>query len=260
MEFNHSFWDTMAERYPHYDDPAMQKDVQRVLAWAKSQGLDFSDRSLLDIGCGTGTVSIPLALEKARVTAIDLSRGMLDALKSDAEALKLRDYLTSYQSDWESFPLTQTFDIVLASMTPAISQEIHIDKMLSATHAMGLYVGWGRYKTNAFLEALMQAHDAPEKMSGGCIKVADFMHYLDTKELTYSYEFFTTAWEETYTYDEAKTYAAEQLARKNLSPDERKVDAIIRDFMHEETVTIETQAEKGMVLFSKYPSTCPKHT
>ncbi|MCD8543574.1 MAG: hypothetical protein LRY52_01560 [Sulfurospirillum cavolei] len=105
----------------------------------------------------------------------------------------------------------------------------------------------------------MQAHDAPEKMSGGCIKVADFMHYLDTKELTYSYEFFTTAWEETYTYDEAKTYAAEQLARKNLSPDERKVDATIRDFMHEETVKIETQAEKGMVLFSKYPSSCPKH-
>ena len=40
--------------------------------------------SLLDIGCGTGAVSIPAAKKAGRITALDISGEMLQILKEDA--------------------------------------------------------------------------------------------------------------------------------------------------------------------------------
>ena len=48
---------------------------------------DVRDRNLLDIGCGTGRHSIPLAEAGARVTGVDFSEGMLTKARAKAAAL-----------------------------------------------------------------------------------------------------------------------------------------------------------------------------
>jgi|GEM_PF-412839 len=264
MELALSFWDNMAKHYPHYNDVSMSDDVQHVLEWCASKGIAFNHMSILDIGCGTGTVAIPLALKGAKVTAIDVSMGMLDILKEDAASLNLEHPIKTHQSDWETFNVPQTYDIVMASMTPAISNESHIDKMLDATHAMGIYIGWGSYRRNHLVDALTLAHQVPEKsLSGGCVKAAQFMNILKERSISFEFDYFKTAWKDAYTYEDALEYACDQLKRKEIIPNIQKVEAILHDFMENDTVIIETEAEKGIVLFStcnaiKQYGCCPK--
>lgn len=57
--------------------------VETVVAWLGSpQG--FDTRSILDAGCGTGSLAVPLALAGAQVDAIDFSAKMIEAAKERA--------------------------------------------------------------------------------------------------------------------------------------------------------------------------------
>lgn len=246
-----SFWDTMAKNYPRYNDTSLQYDVNHVLQWAESKGVSFNKRSILDIGCGTGTFAIPLALRNATITALDVSEGMLNVLREDATKLSLDASVSLYQSDWDDFELQKTYDIVIASMTPAISNEILVDKMIDAAHTFGLYVGWGSYKINTFVDTLMAIHKFNEKSSAGCIKTEKLITYMNHKKIPITYDYFQTSWSNTYSYDEALAYAQRELQRKNIAPNKEKIDELIKDFTQDGKVTIETRAEKGMVIFTK---------
>ncbi|MBI9090695.1 MAG: class I SAM-dependent methyltransferase [Desulfobacterium sp.] len=54
---------------------------KRVAGHLVSEGLAGPDRSVLDLGCGPGTLSIPLARSGCRVMAVDYAPGMLATLK-----------------------------------------------------------------------------------------------------------------------------------------------------------------------------------
>lgn len=57
--------------------------IETVVSWLDpSQGL--GTRSVLDAGCGTGSLAVPLALAGARVDAIDFSAKMIEAAKERA--------------------------------------------------------------------------------------------------------------------------------------------------------------------------------
>ncbi len=53
----------------------LRYDVDRYIDIATATG---NQLDILEICCGTGRVAIPLAIEGHRVTAVDLSAGMLD--------------------------------------------------------------------------------------------------------------------------------------------------------------------------------------
>ena len=63
----------------------------------------------LDLGCGTGKLSIPLARHFARVDAVDPSRAMLAALATGAPA-----NLSWTCCDAEDFTLEGAYDLVTA--------------------------------------------------------------------------------------------------------------------------------------------------
>lgn len=251
MEPSFNFWDNLAKRYPHYNDPAMSKDVRFILEWCENKGVSFNNVSILDIGCGTGTIAIPFAQKGAQVTAIDVSAGMLDVLQEDAKEIGLMDKITIHQSDWDAFALTSKYDLVIASMTPAISDESKLEKMLDATHDVGIYVGWGKYRNNKFVDALIKCHDVPDDVgAGGCIKTEQFMKAMNLRQIPFECEFFEASWQEEFTPQEAKSYAYDQLKRKNVEPDDEKIDAILQEYLKDGKVIVETEAEKGIVLFS----------
>ena len=251
MEPTFNFWDNMAKRYPRFNDASMSKDVGHIINWCQNKNVSFEGASILDIGAGTGSFAIPLAQKGAYVTAMDISEGMLAALSEDAEEQGLKSKVRTHQSDWDAFPLNQKFDIVIASMTPAISDLQKIEKMLNATKGVGLYVGWGKYRINKLVEALVKAHKVVEEdcASAGCIKAHQFMEILKEKNIPFESDFFATSWTETYSLDEAKEYAYDQLKRKEITPNETIVESILASFMKDGKVHITTEAEKGMILW-----------
>lgn len=86
-----------------------------------SQLIDLLDldagESVFDMGCGSGTLSIPLARSGHDVIAVDFSDGMLEELRMAAEARgidgeRLRMYQRSWQEDWDDLPCA---DVAVAS-------------------------------------------------------------------------------------------------------------------------------------------------
>ena len=75
-----------------------------------------SEYSILDIGCGEGIITIPLAHKVFKVTAFDLSCKMLDLLKEKAQEERL-DNIKYIQGDLTDINLETggKYDIVVAS-------------------------------------------------------------------------------------------------------------------------------------------------
>jgi ubiquinone/menaquinone biosynthesis C-methylase UbiE len=78
-------WDALASRYDQF-----VTDEDMPFAEAALIGVDVGyGTRLLDVGCGTGAVSIPAARRGARVTAVDLAPAMIQRLLARAQAEEL---------------------------------------------------------------------------------------------------------------------------------------------------------------------------
>ena len=64
---------------------------------------------LLELGCGTGRVLIPLAADGQRITGLDVSAAMLAAARAKADAASLRDRVNLVQGDMRDFGLPTRF-------------------------------------------------------------------------------------------------------------------------------------------------------
>lgn len=72
-------------------------------------------KKVLDAGCGTGFLSVILAKNGWKVTAIDNSSDMLEQAKITAEQYGLSEYITFLKRDAEHTELTSdTFDAVVS--------------------------------------------------------------------------------------------------------------------------------------------------
>jgi len=77
-------WESYAQSYDHILPilPFYQEAVSRHVAALTSPGI----RSVIDVGAGTGNVAVQLATRGVRVTAVDVSAGMLAQLRRKIQA------------------------------------------------------------------------------------------------------------------------------------------------------------------------------
>lgn len=77
-------------------------------------------RTLLDVGCGPGTIALALAPRLERVWGLDYSRGMLEAMTRHAAARGLANVetiLRSWEEPWDDVP---SCDLVVASRSTLV--------------------------------------------------------------------------------------------------------------------------------------------
>jgi SAM-dependent methyltransferase len=88
------------------------------------------DETVLDIGCGPGTLAIPLAKKVKHVIAIDFSRNMLDELEEYAAregVNNITTYHIGWEDDWSALP---HIDIAVASRSMEVADMNHaLEKM-----------------------------------------------------------------------------------------------------------------------------------
>lgn len=76
--------------------------------------------TLLDVGCGPGTICLPVATRLERVYGLDYSRAMLEALRENAAERGLTNVEAvhcAWEDDWSDVPVC---DIVVASRSTSV--------------------------------------------------------------------------------------------------------------------------------------------
>lgn len=120
------------QRAPAWDDdPRRRKLAADVFSAVRLRAAPAPTDSVLDFGCGTGALALPLAPLVHRVLAADFSRGMLDVLENKARALGIGNVET-LQANLAAEPAAAPgpFDLVVSAM--AIHHVVDVDALLRA--------------------------------------------------------------------------------------------------------------------------------
>jgi ubiquinone/menaquinone biosynthesis C-methylase UbiE len=130
-----------SEHVTRYDELGMQ--FQTKAATAQLEGIDLQGKDVLDVGCGTGVLSL-LALQKgaAKVVCGDISNHMLKQarVKADKQGYGF-DRIDFRQLDAESLPFEDaSFDVVMTGMALGLipDQDKAVKEMVRVLRPGGL--------------------------------------------------------------------------------------------------------------------------
>jgi len=107
------FWDTLTQHFAGggVDEPYLDKFVEFSEI--------SSDESVLDMGCGAGSLAIPFARRGCHVIAVDFSSAMVECLNRRAAQEKLagiETHVLSWEDNWDALGLAaDSVDVAIAS-------------------------------------------------------------------------------------------------------------------------------------------------
>lgn len=135
-----TFWDERADRFNEYQQTSKSTIEDQVMGYLDLQGV-LDGAKVLDIGGGSGRYALPLAKRAREVVMTDISGKMLTHAKHNAVAASL-DNIRYEKLDWSEADLEALgwkghFDLVFASMCPALRTAEGLQKMLDATGGYG---------------------------------------------------------------------------------------------------------------------------
>ena len=113
--------------------------------------------TVLDIGCGPGTIGLALAPKVKQVYGLDYSQGMLDAMLQNAAELKVSNVesiLASWEDDWSTVPVCDIAVVSRASIVADMDDALdklnhHARKKVYMTQLVG-----GRFVSREIAELL----------------------------------------------------------------------------------------------------------
>jgi len=150
-----------------------QKKTDQILEFLDECGFEPDGAKVLDIGCGPGTLSLPLSRMGADVTSLDISSGMLDRLKDSVkqESLPINIIECSWwTADIDEFGFRNEFDLVIASMTPGIKDAENFDRMMTCSKKFCYYSNFLRReedKAYRDIRSSILGESSENNMNGG---------------------------------------------------------------------------------------------
>jgi ubiquinone/menaquinone biosynthesis C-methylase UbiE len=126
-------WDNIAKKFKKW----MEKDdyPEKLLSRIKTN----PTYSVLDIGCGEGVITVPIAKKVSKVTCIDLSSEMLELLKERAvkEGLSNLNFIKGNLMDISEDSIGK-MDVIIASR--CLNGIMDIENVLKKINKIGKYV------------------------------------------------------------------------------------------------------------------------
>jgi len=168
-------WDKRAEEF----DRSTKERSERTERQVASLQLD-PDCTVLDVGAGTGRLSVPIAKMAKIVTAVDQSRGMLNYLEKNMVEEGLSNY-RCIQKRWEDVRLGEDLephDVVIASHSLGMFdlQEALAKMDAAAKRRVYIFTAAGKWFFDDFEEELWERiYDRPPRRGRGGGFRSDYM-------------------------------------------------------------------------------------
>ncbi|MFM1655297.1 class I SAM-dependent methyltransferase [Brevibacillus sp. B_LB10_24] len=155
---------------------------------------------VLELACGTGRVTIPLAQAGVKVTGLDLSEEMLARAKQKAEQMSVAGRIDFMQGDMRQFKLDRQFPLIIIPFRSFLHL-LHIQEQMKALGCIRRHLQpGGKFIMNVFVPRISDLYEESEKMSlrgmfplesGEQIAMWDFTrydHFQQLSEVTRTYE------------------------------------------------------------------------
>ncbi len=96
--------------------------------------------SVLDVGCGPGTIALALAPKMKKVCGVDFSKGMLECFHKNADDRGIKNASSIYRSWEESWDDIEPCDVVVASRSIEVKDLKDALKKLDSKAKKGVYI------------------------------------------------------------------------------------------------------------------------
>ncbi len=250
MDFNacEDFWNGRAESF-NQNLKDKEKKTKKLINLLEDRKILHSKAKVLDIGCGSGTHSIPMGKKCEEVFSLDISENMLKILQDKAAKAGLEN-VYPMKINWVDINLEEKnwykkFDLVFASMSPAIHNYETLTKMCDASS--------GHCYLSAWVKRQSRVEDAlfnlVNKKVGETGILEDKIYY--AFNILWNMSFYPEVsynernWKSTQPLDEAiESYTNKLLIKNELNDEDRLV---IKDYLekialdgmiHEESVAV----------------------
>ncbi len=140
------FWNKFAPSYGKNISDKGKQRLDKIINLFKQEDIINPETDILDVGCGPGTYAVPFAKEVKSVTALDGAIEMCRVLENKAAELEI-DNIQVLHRMWEDVDieeegLKKKFDLVFASMTPAVCDLETLDKLNQASRKYCCLITW----------------------------------------------------------------------------------------------------------------------
>lgn len=243
-----SIWDKKAESYNRFShNPHSFQSL--ILGKIAQRGIIFKQKSVLDIGCGTGVYTLHIANNALHVNALDFSQEMLNILREDAIKEGLDKKFTFTCNTWSDFANDKNFDIVFSSMSPAFESNADFEKMHHYARETCVFLGWGGKRESTLLDPIFQAHGKALNVPAGSEKLRA---WLEQVAITYESEYIEEKTLHVKTYEKALSSVLWHFEINNLTPDIKCVKAILETLKNEEgNIAFETTIGVELISWKK---------
>ncbi|EDP6892971.1 methyltransferase domain-containing protein [Campylobacter lari] len=219
-----NLWNKKAKSYARYN-PNLN-EIQKA-TFAKLGSLQ--DKSVVDIGCGSGVWTLHLAQKAKSVLGVDSSSAMLEILQEDAKTHAISNVKT-LNLDFENFYKNNNtnFDLAFLSMSPALQNEKDYKAFLSLA-SKKVYLGWASRRKSSFLDPIFEHFNTHFK---GFYE-EDLQGFLNAQNIPYESEVFN----ETRVVKRDKESAIENalwhLSMNGVNANKQELESFVKDEVEE---------------------------
>ena len=182
MDALNNFWDKKAQTYGKFDGK-LNKSQIRFFEILSKFGVDFKDKTLIDIGCGTGIYTLYLATVCKDILGIDSSEGMLKELNTKVDELNISNVKTKLVS-FDEFETTKKFDISFLTMSPALKNEVDYEKFINLAD-LRVYMNWEEPRNSSLVQPFFEKYGKNHLGKNTALKLQE---YLDNNCISYKTE------------------------------------------------------------------------
>ncbi|NLC28578.1 MAG: class I SAM-dependent methyltransferase [Campylobacteraceae bacterium] len=234
-------WDEKATKYSRFSS-SLTPFQTNIFDFIKKHKVDFRDKKIIDIGCGTGVYTLHLALEAREVVGADFSMEMLKIMQNDAKSNGIHNIKTLH-AKWDKLELKESFDIAFCSMTPAVGDDKTFKKMhLCAKEKV--YLGWGGKRESSFLDPIFKDFNSKYKAPSGGL---DLLLWLHKEDISHEHIVLDETRSAFYGIEEAEENAAWHLGINKVEFSQKKLNSLIKN-MFQKNDKIENVIKSQMIL------------